>query len=328
MQASDTPGDLVVVILNYCMGPLAVECLRSLESEVHGLGARVVVADNASPDGSLDVIDAAIAREGWGAWVSTLALPRNGGFAYGNNRAVERALQDPQVEFVYLLNPDTLMHAGGIARTRDYLLAHPKVGIVGARLTWPDGQLNSGPHAAPSPLGELASASRVGRLKARYGKASHLDPDAPAIECDWVSGAAFCVRREVFETVGLMDEGYFLYYEEVDFCLRAKREGWEIHYLRDARVTHMEGQATGIHSDRRRPPYWFDSRRRFFAKAYGTGGLIAADLCWTAGRALRALREGVTRSADEDAPQVTRDMLLSDAWALVRGQLPEALAEA
>jgi len=316
---SKPPGDLVVVVLNYNMGELVVECLRSLEAEVRDLGARVIVADNHSPDGSLGLVAAAIERHGWGGWVQTLALPRNGGFAYGNNHAIQAALNDPTIRFVYLLNPDTLMHPGGISRVRDYLLTHPEVGIAGARVCWPDGALNSGPHATPSPLGELASASRVGRLKQRFGRAAH-DLESPAVDCDWVSGAAFCVRREVFETVGLLDEGYFLYFEEVDFCVRAKRAGWRVIYLRDAQVTHHEGQATGIHDGRRKPAYWFESRRRFFSKTYGVGGLLAADLCWLAGRSLRLLREAVTRTPEPDAQQLTFDLLRSDALALLRGE--------
>lgn len=316
---SKPAGDLVVVVLNYNMGELVVECLRSLEAEVQALAARVIVADNHSPDGSLGRVATAIERHGWGGWVQTLALPRNGGFAYGNNHAIQAALNDPTIRFVYLLNPDTVMHRGGIARVRDYLQTHPEVGIAGARVRWPDGELNSGPHTTPSPLSELANASRVGRLKQRFGRAAH-DPDAPAVDCDWVSGAAFCVRREVFETVGLLDEGYFLYFEEVDFCVRAKRAGWQVRYLRDAQVTHHEGQATGIHDGKRKPTYWFESRRRFFSKTYGLGGLLAADLCWIAGRSLRLLRETATRTPDPEAQQLTFDLLRGDALALLRGE--------
>ncbi|MEZ6187594.1 MAG: glycosyltransferase family 2 protein [Planctomycetota bacterium] len=317
------PGKLVVVLLNYCLGPMTIGCLETLEPEVARIpGARVIVADNASPDHSLREIEAAIRARGWGDWVETLPLPENGGFAYGNNRAIERALADPEVDLIYCLNPDTRVHPGGIQRPCAYLRAHPQVGIAGARVTWPDGQLNSGPHAIPSPLGELARASRIGRLRVRYARTSDHAQDRPAISCDWVSGAAFCVRREVFETVGFMDEGYFLYFEEVDFCVRARAAGWEIHYLRDAQITHFEGQATGLQDAARRPPYWFASRRRFFSKVYGRHGLVAADACWLAGRALcgvtRFLR-GVT--GDPVEQRLTLDLVLGDAWAFARGRV-------
>ena len=178
----------------------------------------------------------------------------------------------------------------------------------------------------PSPLGELEAAAGLGvltRLLRRF--AVSPPPTNAAQECDWVSGACMAVRREVFDSVGLFDEGFFLYFEEVDFCRRARQAGWACWCLADARVVHFEGASTGIRTARRRlPSYWFASRRRFFLKAYGAAGLIAADVLWTLGRASlvtrRALGLGGQEGSDEQPSRRTRDMLASDAKAMLAGE--------
>ena len=134
------------------------------------------------------------------------------------------------------------------------------------------------------------------------------------------------VRREVLDAVGPLDEGFFLYFEEVDFCRRAHRAGWSCWLVADARVMHIEGAATGIKAARRRlPAYWFASRRRFFVKAYGIGGLVLADLLWAIGRASLVLRRalglgGRGREAEEPS-RIASDLLLGDARAALSGEL-------
>ena len=150
----------------------------------------------------------------------------------------------------------------------------------------------------------------------------------PAIsrECDWVSGACMAIRREVLDAIGPFDEGFFLYYEEVDFCRRARRAGWSCWLAADARVMHLEGAATGIKTaGQRRPPYWFASRRRFFVKAYGIGGLVLADLLWALGRTSlvlrRALGLGGRGNQAHEPSRMTSDLLLGDVRAALGGEL-------
>jgi hypothetical protein len=131
------------------------------------------------------------------------------------------------------------------------------------------------------------------------------------------------VRRRVFETVGLLDENYFLYFDEVDFCYRAKQHDWEVWYVPQSRIVHLEGSATQIRSTHaRRQPYWYASRRRFFLKAYGLTGLIAADAMWLTGRlalaARRLLRLGGSR---DDVPAwFTFDLIWGDTKSILTGQ--------
>jgi hypothetical protein len=136
------------------------------------------------------------------------------------------------------------------------------------------------------------------------------------------------VRREVFEQIGLLDEGYFLYFEELDFCERARAAGWEVWHEPRARIVHLEGASTGISQPgRRRPAYWYDSRRRFFLKRYGVRGLIAADVCWAAGRSLLLLRRllRLGGSTEGDPLKFSRDLLIGDLRSLLRDPTPQRM---
>lgn len=319
-------GAVQVVIVNYRTADLALDCLRSLVPQIRDLpGSRVVVADNLSGDGSAQRIAAAVDAEGWSDCVSLLALPRNGGFSYGNNRGIEAALAAPEPpDYLMLLNPDTLVRDGAVAALRDFLAARPAAGVAGSLLETPGGGVDCSAHRFPHPLGELEGSARLGllsRLLAGYRVSAPVR--AEAHPCDWVSGAAMMIRREVIDRVGPMDEGYFLYFEEVDLCRRARRDGWEVWYVPGSRIMHLEGASTGIRQGaKRRAPYWYASRRRFFVKHYGLAGLAAADLLWALGRASfllrRLLRLGGGGTAGDPA-RFSRDLLGGDCRALIDG---------
>lgn len=318
-----------VVIVNYRTAALVVQCLASLLSEVASLrGGRVIVVDNASGDASVEHIKAAIDTAGWGAWAEVIALPRNGGFAYGNNRAIECVRQrSPEFGAIVCLNPDTTVRAGALAAMLSYLEGHPGAGIVGASIEDEHGVRQRTAHVFPSPLSELESGAQLGVLSRLLGPRSAAWPpsDVPHT-CDWVSGACFAVRKEVFDTIGLLDEGYFLYFEETDFCLRSKQAGWACWYVSGARVVHAEGSSTGIRDPkRRRPAYWFASRRRFFAKAHGLVGLVVADMLWAVGRSSfllrRAIGLGGAHSHVREPERFAMDLLIGDAKAILSGRL-------
>lgn len=318
-----------VAIVNYRTARMVVDCLASLASQVPLLhGGRVTVVDNASGDNSVAHIGAAIDANGYGAWAEVIALPRNGGFAYGNNRAIERARElDPAHDAILFLNPDTVVRPGALRALLDHLDAHPEAGIVGASIEDEHGMRQRSAHHFPSPLTELVAGSQLGIAGRLLGLHAMGEPAQDRSHaCDWVSGACFAVRRQVFEKVGLLDEGYFLYFEEVDFCRRARQAGWSCWYVADARVVHHEGSSTGIReSARRRPAYWFASRRRYLTKAHGTLGLIAADVLWAIGRLSYLLRRAIglerAKKLEQTPPRFALDLLLGDAKAIARGDL-------
>jgi len=319
---------LWIVIVNYRTADLAVDCLHSLSTQVGDLGGgRVIVADNASGDGSVEKLERAIATENWSTWAEVTPLERNGGFAYGNNAGIRAALGAAcPPDYVLLLNPDTVARPGAIRALVDFMEAHPAAGIAGSLLENPAGGVDCSAHRVPSPLGELNGAARLGvlsRLLHRHAVSPPLRDEAH--ECDWVSGASMIVRRQVLEQIGPMDEGYFLYFEEVDFCCRAREAGWSVWYVPESCVMHLEGAATGIRAAaKRRPMYWYDSRRRFFVKQYGIVGLVAADVLWSVGRLVFLLRRALRLGAyaeNRDPKWFMFDLLWGDVRALIKGQL-------
>ena len=315
---------LLVVIVNYKTPDLTVECLQSLALEVKLVPGvtRVVVTDNASGDGSVEKIQSAIDKHGW-TWASVLPLPNNGGFAYGNNRGIEPALQaDDEPQYVYLLNPDTIVLPDALRELVNFMDAHPEVGIAGGRAVNPDMTVRNSASRFHTVLSELEGSIRLGVVSKLLRK--HIvatpPPDEPQ-QVEWVSGASMMVRREVFEKIGLLDEGYFMYFEETDFCLRAAKAGWPTWYVPGSKIIHLVGQSSGVtgtrRTARRRPPYWFKSRHRYFRQNYGAAKTLAADLLWAGGYAIGNVLQKLRRKPRTDPPWLWWDFVRYNmkSWA-------------
>ncbi len=307
---------VLVVIVNYRSAGLTVDCLRSLVPEVAAYpSAKVVVVENASGDDSADHLARAIEAEGWGGWASLVVAPRNGGFAAGNNVAIAPALRsETPPDLVWLLNPDTIVRPGALVELVNFLERRPDVGLAGSRLEERDGTAQTSAFHFPSVLTELESGIRLGlvtKLLSRHVSA----PPIPQVDSpvNWVAGASLMVRREVFDAIGLLDEGYFMYYEEVDFCLNAFRAGWPCWYVPSSRVVHLVGQSSGVTGmdsiQKRRPRYWFEARSRFYASNYGRARLLAANVAFSLAFASYRLRQWIQRKPDYDPRWLLRDFL-------------------
>ena len=304
------PMDVLIVIVNYRSAELTVDCLRSLLPERATVpGLRVVVTDNASPDDSVARLTAAVADHGWGDWVTVQPLPENGGFAYGNNAAIRPALAGAErPDYFVLLNPDTVVRPGGMAELVRFMEAHPAVGLAGSRLEDPDGTPQVSAFRFHSVASEFDRGVRLGLVTKLLGKRVVSPPvSAEAGPCDWVAGASLIVRPAVFDAAGLMDERFFMYFEEVDFCRAAALAGWPCWYVPSSRVVHLVGAVSQLSDSRkhrkRRPAYWFQSRRRYFLK-HGRAYAAAADVAFLAGFSLFRLRRAVQRKADTDPPKM------------------------
>jgi N-acetylglucosaminyl-diphospho-decaprenol L-rhamnosyltransferase len=313
---------LLVVIVNYGCCDLAIACLRSLEPEILSFAgnARVVVTDNQSPDDSVARLTAAIAANHWADWAALQPLPRNGGFAYGNNAAIGPALASAQKpQYVLLLNPDTLVQPGAIATLLAFLDNHPDAGIAGSRLEDPDGTPQNSAFRFHSVSSEFEHGIRLGIVSRLLSSKTVAMPAAEAPHrCDAVAGASMLIRTAVFERIGLMDEKYFMYFEEIDFCLTAARAGFSCWYVPASRVVHLVGAVSQLSDARkhrsRRPAYWFDARRRFFVKNYGRLYAAAADVAFLVGFALWRLRRLLQRKADPDPPRLLHDSLMNSVF--------------
>lgn len=306
---------LLIVILNYRTPELVVRGLQSLEREVGQAGSmHVVVTDNDSGDGSVELIGKAIADHGWD-WCTLMPLEKNGGFSWGCNAGIRPYLEDPQApEYVMLLNPDAYIKEGAITALLELMDARPDVGIAGSRLENGEGEHEHSVFRFPSAASELLQGSKLGVLDKLLNDWRLLYDlgDEPG-EVDWICGAAMMIRKEVFDDVGLLDEGYFLYFDDVDFCFRARQAGWLSYYVPQSVVVHLEAQATGITHEReekrRYPDYYFYSRRRFFVKNRGKLAATLADLAFLAGYTTFRIRRVIQRKPYEEPPYFWKDSL-------------------
>lgn len=312
---------LWVVVVNYKTASLVLDCVTSLIAEhQHGIQMFVVIVDNASGDGSLEILRQGLVELLNPNWIRVEPLPKNGGFAYGNNVVLQQALeaQHPP-DYILLLNPDAAVREGAIAPLVQFLNANPKVGLVGSRLEDPDSTPQTSAFRFPSIWSELDHGLRLGAVSRLLAHRKLAMPTtSEPYPCDWLAGASLMMRREVLTTVGLFDENYFLYFEEVDFCHRAQQAGWQCWYVPESRVVHLVGQSTGVtdtrRSPQRMPQYWFESRRRYFLKFHDVAYAAVADLLWMLGFALWRIRRWLFRKPDTDPPHFLWDFFCSSLW--------------
>jgi GT2 family glycosyltransferase len=213
-------------------------CLESLEAVRDEAAFEVIVVDNASHDGSPDMVE----REF--PCVRLLRQTENLGFTKGHNTALE-ARNAPHA---FLLNSDAVVHPGAFRTLLDYHGEHPEVGIVGPKLLNPDGTLQYSCRRFPNPVAALFRSTFIGKLfpNNRFTR-EYLMTDwrhDEVREVDWVSGAAFFVSKETMDKVGYFDPGFFMFCEDVDWCYRTWQAGLKVVYLPQASVTHAIGRST------------------------------------------------------------------------------------
>lgn len=305
-----------IVIVNFRTADLVVDCLRALLADSWTAAhARVWVVDGGSADGSAERLAGAVRANDWGGSVTLIPLATNGGFAAGNNAALRPLLAaDAPPPYVLLLNPDTVPRPRAVRALAKFLDGHPAAGIAGSRLEDPDGTPQRSAFRFPGVASEFEDGIRLGPVsKLLAGRLVAPPPRDEPHRTDWVAGASMMVRREVFAAGGLLDEEYFLYFEETDFCRQAARAGWECWYVPASRVVHLVGSSSGV-SDRRVPPkrmpaYWFESRRRYFVKNHGRAGMAAASLAWAVGYAARRTRARLTFRGDREPAHLLYDFV-------------------
>lgn len=284
--------ELAIIVVNYRCAELVGSLLRSIAREGIGFVGHVVVVDNASGDGSVDVLKTAVAELKISQRVQVLEAASNGGFGAGNNIGARAALRSAvKPDILWFLNPDTLVDGLDITPTVEWFNRDSSVGIVGTGLDDGNGGQDLAGHRSLTPIGEFVRTAGSLRLLRRYAASDRaLDRPGPV---DWVSGASLMMRASTFEHLGGFDEDFFLYFEEVDLCQRARDDGWRVIYEPRTRVVHLQGQSTGLQAARARPRYWYESRSRYFVKHYGVGGLALADTAWALGKVLGLMRRRV-----------------------------------
>lgn len=235
--AAASAGLEVVIVSSTGARDLLRDCLRSLRENPYQRGEmRVHVVDNASTDGTPNMVRAEFPE------VTLHALDWNAGFCIANN-LVLNSLQAP---YALVLNPDTEIYPGSLDHMMSLMLDDPTIGMASCRLERRDGTLD---HAAkrsfPTPMGALYHFIGLGGRNGRFSQYRAPDLDEYAVgEVDAVNGAYMLVRKDAVEQVGVFDEGYWLYMEDLDWCYRFKLAGWKVVY--DGRVStlHVKGGTT------------------------------------------------------------------------------------
>lgn len=305
--------NVVVSIVSYKSAHLTINCLESIQSDrvnAKGIHVKVVVVDNYS--GDAPIIQSAVNNYNWQDWVTVLTAPKNGGFAYGNNLAFQYAFAHGKVDFFHLLNPDTQILPGAIVTLVKFMQENNGVGIAGSSFDNKDGSLWPIAFRFPSFISEFESGVNLGilsKLLKPWVVAIVMEQKPQAI--DWIAGASMMLRRSVVEQLHGFDESYFLYYEETDFCLRAKRAGFSTWYMPASRVMHIAGQSTKVtvrdDIPKRLPDYWFESRRRYYIANHGLFYALLTDAASLLGNVFGKIKRILTGKAQEEKPYYLTD---------------------
>ena len=267
--------DVSFIIVSWNVRALLRQCLLSLRqqttddrrqnsipADVYHLLSEILVVDNASHDGTVEMLRAEFPD------VRVIANSENVGFTRGNNQALALA----QGRYLFLLNPDTELRASALKTLYDFAEANPRAGIIGPQLFYGDGSLQSSRRRFPTLATAFLESTILQqwfprhRVLTRYYMNDTRDDATQPV--DWVNGAAMFVRRAVYDQIGGLDEGFFMYSEELDWCYRAKQAGWEIFYLPSAQITHYEGKSSE-QVVAQRDIYFHSSKVRFFRKYRG-----------------------------------------------------------
>jgi N-acetylglucosaminyl-diphospho-decaprenol L-rhamnosyltransferase len=312
---------LVVSVINYRTPEMTIDCVRSVLDDIGSDDIRVVVVDNASGDGSVERLQDWIEAQSPPVPVQLIASPVNSGFSGGHNQTIRAC----DADFYLVLNSDTLIRPGFFRAMLAAVGTAPEAGLFAPRIETADGVAQVSFFRIPGPLSEFERAAATGpvtRLLRRWVVA--IDPAQPlAPDVGWTSFACVLLRRTMIDAIGLMDEGYFLYFEDTEYSMRAGRARWRIQSVPDAVVAHFRGGSGPVDAleaaRRRLPAYYYRSRARFMIQAHGRAGLLAANLLWHLGRGVAQLRRLVGKPVPVAIESEARDI-----WTGIFAPLPAA----
>jgi len=281
-----------VVIVNYRTPNYVTDCLATLLPQLAELKARVIIVDNNSADKSAEIIETWIGQHELKHMVQLVRSRMNAGFSSGNNIGIKTL----NARNYLLLNSDTLIRPDAIQKMLDAAAASPRAGLISPRLEWPDETAQESCFRFPTPISELCSASQTGLIDRLFNSyIVALPVQAAPTKPPWTSFACALIKDEVIQQVGLMDEKYFMYYEDAEYCHRARKAGWEIVNQPEARVVHLRGGSSPVKANakqkKRLPRYYYESRALYFYQTCGWWGLTLANIFWEVGRLISKTRQ-------------------------------------
>jgi len=266
--------DLSIIIVNWKVADLVGGLLRSVAAETSGLTYEIFVVDNASGDKIAEVV-AGFRAAHPEVRLELITNQINLGFAGANNLGISRAAG----RYFVLLNPDTLVQGGALQKMVAWLDRHPEAGIAGPTLLNADGSVQPSVRQLPGLADQALILMKVHRLCRSLGPlrryfAAGFDYSREA-DVEQVMGAAFFIRRELLEEIGPLDERFFIWFEEVDYCQRALAAGWRVVYTPAARIVHLGGESFAREMTWRKQRVFTSSLLKYFWKHYGAGAVLA-----------------------------------------------------
>jgi len=302
---------LAIVIINYKTPGLVIDCLETLLPEVESINAKTFIIDNASNDGSCELIQCWIDEHCISAQVELVRSSENTGFSGGNNLGINNV----DADFYLLLNSDTLVRKGAINILLDAAKKEEGAGLLSPRLEWPNAIPQESCFRFHSPMSELISSANTGVITRLFHKFNVPYPVTKKTSFyDWTSFACVLIRSEVFQDIGSMDNGYFMYFEDVAFAFLAQKSGWKVLNVPKARVVHLRGGSSPVKSQaklrKRLPRYYYESRTRYFYHVYGWSGLLMANVLWTLGYGISCFRSALPISFQPNVSEHQR----RDIW--------------
>jgi len=314
---SNAPLKLVVSIINFRTGDLTLSCIQSALEALGDTSARIVVVDNRSNDGSADEIERWIAAQNPTVPVTLIRSATNSGFSGGHNQGINAL----EAEYYLVLNSDAAIRSGFFDALFSAAETNPEAGLFAPCIEYKDGTQQVSCFRFPSPASELIRGAKSGpvtRLLKAHEVALSMPPAPDQI--DWASFACILLRGSMIAEIGPMDEGYFLYFEDAEYCWRARKAGWKIVHVPEARAVHFRGGSGPVKAlqqeKKRLPAYYYASRARFLYQAYGWTGVITANTLWSLGRGLAQMR----RLAGKSVPPANQREAL-DIWTNIQSPL-------
>lgn len=304
--------DLTAIIVNFNTEGLLRNAIGRLQAAAARMSLKIAIIDNASQDNSVALIKDEFPD------CHLIANQTNVGFGRANNQALDLV----EGRYVLLLNTDAFVSADTLYKTITYMDSHPHCGILGVRLIGRDGALQPSARYFPTPWNLFLARTGLNRLFTGVRLVDDMAWDHASVrQCDWVPGCYFLVRKTVIDQIGLFDPRYFLYYEEIDHCLAARKAGWEVTFFADTTVVHIGGESaktTGAITagSRQIEAMQIESELLYFRKNHGIAGVWAQVLLSAAADVIIVLKRLLQRKSPAELGVHKKHAAL--VWSLFR----------
>lgn len=304
-------AEIAIIIVNFRTAEMLINCLSMMIRNLNFSDLKIVIVDNNSKDGSVEKIESWILSENLSDNLFLVKSSLNGGFSAGNNIGIKSI----NANYYLLLNSDAYIQSESINVLREKIRSDPSIGVVSPRLTWRDGTPQESTFNLFHPITEFVIQANTGFITNILKKYFISEPvnDTPR-DVPWTSFACVMISHECINRVGLLDEGYFMYFEDVEYCLRTARNQYRIFHEPSASAVHLRGGSSSVKKNarlkKRLPKYYYESRARFYYQKSGLLGLLAANIAWYLGTAVSILRQLAGR---KDKKTIKRQWY--DIWA-------------